>query len=245
MLPQSPRGRLALVALSVATVALAPLATTGDAGAVEISGARTLSDTVHVDFTDRRPATTFDVHLLAFNDFHGNLEPGGLNIYGRFAGNAAYLAKAVKDRQAQHKRDVTVFAGDNIGASPLSNALFDEEPAVIVSNHMNVDVASVGNHEFDKGAAELVRIQKGGCPAEGCSGAPYARPDRRPTDVYPGADFKYLSTNVVETGSGEPLLKSTFTRTFRGDPAAGSTSASSARRCRPLRPSSLPPASPG
>ena len=120
MLPQSPRGRLALVALSVATVALAPLATTGDAGAVAIAGARTLSDTVHVDFTDNRSATTSDVHLLAFNDFHGNLEPGGLNIYGRFAGGAAYLAKALKDRQTQHKRDVTVFAGDNIGASPLA-----------------------------------------------------------------------------------------------------------------------------
>lgn len=216
MLRQSPHGRLALVALSGATVALAPLATTGDASAVEISGARTLSDTVHVDFTDRRPATTSDVHLLAFNDFHGNLEPAGLNIYGRFAGGAAYLAKAVKDKQAQYPRDVTVFAGDHIGAAPLANAVFDEEPAVIIANHMNVDAASVGNHEFDKGAAELVRIQKGGCPAEGCFGAPYARPDRRPTDVYPGADFPYLSTNVVKE-DGKPLLKSTFTKTFRGE----------------------------
>ncbi|MGH3753195.1 MAG: bifunctional metallophosphatase/5'-nucleotidase [Pseudonocardiaceae bacterium] len=223
MLPQSLRGRLALVAVSVATVALAPLAplaTTGGASAVEISGARTLSDTVHVDFTDHRPAATSDVHLLAFNDFHGNLEPGGLTIYGRFAGGAAFLAKAVKDRQAQYPRDVTVFAGDNIGASPLANALFDEEPAVIVSNHMNVDAASVGNHEFDKGAAELVRIQRGGCPAEGCSGAPYARPGRPPTDRYPGADFTYLSTNVV-TDDGRPLLTPTFTKTFRGDSGRG------------------------
>ena len=216
MRPASVRGRLGLVAASVAAVVLAPLATTGTAGAVEIAGARTLTDTVHVDFA-KKPAGTSDVHLIAFNDFHGNLEPAGLNLYGQFAGGAAFLAKAVKDKQAQYPREVTLFAGDNIGASPLSNSLFDEEPAVIVSNEMRVDVASVGNHEFDKGATELLRIQKGGCPSDGCAGAPYARPGNKPAAVYPGANFSYLSTNVVATVNGRPLLKSTFTKEFRSD----------------------------
>ncbi len=215
MRPVSVRGRMGLVAASVVAVVMAPLATTGTAGAVEIAGARTLSDTVQVDFAGKKPPTTTDVHLLAFNDFHGNLEPAGLNIYGQFAGGAAFLAKAVKDRQAQYPREVTLFAGDNIGAAPLANALFDEEPAVVVSNEMRVDVASVGNHEFDKGATELLRIQKGGCPATGCTGAPYARPGRKPTNVYPGAAFPYLSTNVVATVNGRPLLRSTFTKEFR------------------------------
>lgn len=210
------RSRLALVAAGVAAVLLAPLASTATAGAVEISGARTLSDSLHVDFA-ARPARTSDVHLIAFNDFHGNLEPASLNIYGRWAGGAAYLAKAVADRQAADRRQVTLFAGDNIGAAPLVNALFNEEPAVIVSNAMHVDVASVGNHEFDKGATELLRIQRGGCPAGGCKGAPYHRPDRRPTNVYPGADYPYLSTNVVATVDGRSLLRSTYTKTFRSD----------------------------
>lgn len=214
----SARGRMVLVAVSVAAVVLAPLAATGTAGAVEIAGARTLGDSVHVDFTGgRKPAPTSDVHLIAFNDFHGNLEPAGLNIYGRYAGGAAYLAKAVKAEQARYQREVTLFAGDNIGAAPLTNALFDEEPAVIVANEMGVDVASVGNHEFDKGAAELVRIQKGGCQAGGCLGAPYARPGRKPTNTYPGANFPYLSTNVVATVDNKPLLKDTFTKTFRSN----------------------------
>ncbi len=216
MLPQSRRARMGLVAASVAAVVLAPLATTATAGAVEIAGARTLTDTVHVDFTGARPAATSDVHLLAYNDFHGNLEPAGLNIYGKFAGGAAYLAKAIKDKQAQYPREATLFAGDNIGAAPLVNALFDEEPAVIVANAMKVDVASVGNHEFDKGATELLRIQNGGCPADGCVGAPYARPGKKAKDTYPGADFEYLSTNVVATADGKPLLKDTFTKRFRG-----------------------------
>ena len=115
---------------------------------------------------------TTDVHLLAFNDLHGNLEAAGQNIYGQFAGGAAYLAKAVKDRQAQYgDYQATVFAGDNIGASPLANGLFHEEPITVATNLMNVDFASVGNHEFDKGSAELLRIQNGGChPVEGCTG---------------------------------------------------------------------------
>ena len=213
----TPRGRLALVAAGLAAVVLAPLASTTTAGAVEITGARTLSDSVTVDFA-KKPASTSDVHLLAFNDFHGNLEPAGLNIYGRFAGGAAFLAKAVKDKQKQYGRgEVTVFAGDNIGAAPLVNALFHEEPAVIVSNAMHVDVASVGNHEFDKGAQELLRIQKGGCAADGCTGAPYARPGRTPTNVYPGADYPYLSTNVVATANGKPLLRSTWTKEIETD----------------------------
>ncbi len=213
----TPRSRLALVAAGLAAVVLAPLASTTTAGAVEITGARTLSDSVTVDFA-KKPASTSDVHLLAFNDFHGNLQPAGLNIYGRFAGGAAFLAKAVKDKQKQYGRsEVTVFAGDNIGAAPLVNALFHEEPAVIVSNAMHVDVASVGNHEFDKGAQELLRIQNGGCAADGCTGAPYARPGKPPTNVYPGADFPYLSTNVVATANGRSLLRSTWTKEIETD----------------------------
>ena len=74
------------------------------------------------------------VHVLACNDFHGNLEPATLNIYGQFAGGAAWLAKAVKDKQAavRRPRRSTVFAGDNIGASPLVDGLFFGEPSTIV-----------------------------------------------------------------------------------------------------------------
>ena len=85
--------------------------------AVVISGARSLSDQVSVDYTNggHHPARTTDLHVLAFNDLHGTLEPAGNNIYGKFAGGAAYLAKAVKDRQAQYGgHQATVFAGDNI-----------------------------------------------------------------------------------------------------------------------------------
>jgi 5'-nucleotidase len=212
---------LALVAVGV--VLAAPLASPnrGDDDGIIISGAKSLSDKIAVDYAEAARSRTTDVHILAFNDLHGNLEAGGLNIYGKFAGGAAYLAKAVKDRQTLYKsqgaHQVTVFAGDNIGASPLANGLFHEEPVTIASNLMNVDLASVGNHEFDKGAAELLRIQNGGCHADGCTGAPYALPDGSTTDVYPGADFQYLSTNVVRNATGETLFPAYATKRLKSD----------------------------
>jgi 5'-nucleotidase len=221
-----------IAAVAVGVVLTAPFASPNPASAkVVISGAQSLSDQVKVTFADAKPPKppkpekpakpekTTSVHLLAFNDLHGHLQAGANNIYGRFAGGAAYLAKAVKDRQAAYEdSQATVLAGDNIGASPLENGLFFEEPITIISNLMNVDFASVGNHEFDKGAAELLRIQNGGChPVEGCTAAPYALANGRTTNVYPGADFQYLSANVTVTATGETLFPAWAKKKLRGD----------------------------
>jgi 5'-nucleotidase len=201
---------VALAALAVAVVIAAPLASTKSNAkdTVIISGARSISDRVAVTFQKPSKHPTTDVHLLAFNDLHGTLEPAGNNIYGKFAGGAAYLAKVVEGKQAQYgDLQATIFAGDNIGASPLANSLFFEEPITIASNLMHVDFASVGNHEFDKGSTELLRIQNGGCkPVVGCTGAPYALPNGSTTNVFPGADFQYLSANVVVNATGETLF---------------------------------------
>jgi 5'-nucleotidase len=212
--------QIALAGIAIAVVLAAPLASPNKAeGGPIISGARSLSDQVSVNFAAVPPGhTTTDVHLLAFNDLHGNLEPAALNIYGHFAGGAAYLAKAVKDRQAQYgSRQATIFAGDNIGAAPLQNGLFHEEPIVLASNMMHVDFAGVGNHEFDKGATELLRIQNGGCHPDGCNAAPYRLPNGSTTNTYPGASFQYLSANVVRTATGETLFPATGIKEFTSD----------------------------
>jgi 5'-nucleotidase len=227
---RSWKTQLLLAVIAVGVVVAAPLATPKKASgnAVIVSGARSLSDQVRVGWHKPDKQRTTDVHLLAFNDLHGTLEAAGNNLYGRFAGGASYLAKAVKDRQAMYKREVTVFAGDNIGASPLANGLFHEEPITIASNLMNVDIASVGNHEFDKGSAELLRIQRGGCHPDGCTGAPYFLAPRdhhhrwwrthnkpRTTKRYPGADFQYLSTNVVVNATGRTLFPAYAVKRFK------------------------------
>src|SRR6266567_117409 len=194
-------GQAMVAAVAVGVVVAAPLAARNQAppDGVTISGARSLSDQVSVSYRAADSQPTTDVHLLAFNDLHGNLEAASLNIYGKFAGGAAYLAKAVKDRQARYgDQQATIFAGDNIGASPLANGLFFEEPVTIASNLKHVDFASVGNHEFDKGKEELLRIQNGGCrPVDGCTAAPYRLANGTTTNVYPVADFQYLSANEV------------------------------------------------
>jgi 5'-nucleotidase len=209
-----------LAALAIGVVLAAPLASPKPASAnVLVSGARSLTDQVSVTYKKEKQDETSDVHLLAFNDLHGNLDAAGNNIYGHFAGGAAYLAKMVNDRQAQYgDREATIFGGDNIGAAPLANSLFFEEPITIASNLMHVDFASVGNHEFDKGSAELQRIQNGGCkPVSGCTGAPYALADGGSTDVYPGADFKYLAANVTVDATGQTLFPAYGTKRFKSD----------------------------
>jgi 5'-nucleotidase len=93
---------------------------------------------------------------------------------------------------------ITVAAGDLIGAAPLLSATFHDEPTIEALDLAGLDLAGVGNHEFDEGAAELLRIQHGGChPVDGC-----ADPER----PYAGAGFQYLSANAFVTATGEPLL---------------------------------------
>jgi 5'-nucleotidase len=214
---------LVLAALAIGVVLAAPLAAPNRAAAnVTISGARSLSDQVSVQFkkAEKSHGTTA-IHVLGFNDLHGTLDPAGQTQYGQFAGGAAYLAKEVRARQALYgDLEATVVAGDNIGASPLASAFFHDEPITIASNLMNVDFASVGNHEFDEGAAELLRMQNGGChPTDGCDAAPYSVEKHngkiKDKKVYPGADFQYLSANVVVNATGETLFPEYAIKKFK------------------------------
>src|SRR4051794_38416062 len=212
---------LALVAIAIGVVLGAPLASPNKAAAGPIiSGAQTLSDKISVSFVAVPPGhDTSDVHLLAFNDLHGTLEPGSQTLYGQFAGGAAFLAKAVKDKQALYgANEATIFGGDNIGGSPLAGGLFPDEPIQIATNLMHADFGSVGNHEFDEGSGELLRMQNGGChPTDGCAAAPYALADGGATNTYPGADFQYLSANVVRDDTGETLFPAYGIKQFSAD----------------------------
>ncbi|MGW3887598.1 bifunctional metallophosphatase/5'-nucleotidase [Micromonospora chokoriensis] len=150
---------------------------------------------------DARPKPV-DVTLLALNDFHGNLEPpsgSSGTIAGQTAGGVEYLATHLAELRAaaKKKNTITVAAGDLIGASPLLSAAFHDEPTIEALSMAGLDYASVGNHEFDEGAAELLRIQNGGChPVDGCAdGTPYR-----------GAGFTYLSANAFKTATGKPLM---------------------------------------
>ncbi|ANB07168.1 5'-nucleotidase [Streptomyces ambofaciens] len=151
-----------------------------------------------------------DVQLLSFNDLHGNLEPPA-GSSGRVtevqpdgttktvdAGGVEYLATHLREARKGNRYSVTAAGGDMVGASPLLSGLFHDEPTVEALNALDLDVTSVGNHEFDEGAKELARLQNGGChPTEGCY-----------TDKgFKGAGFPYLAANVLDEKTRRPILE--------------------------------------
>lgn len=144
------------------------------------------------------PGQLVQLQLLAFNDYHGHLEastPGTLE--GQPAGGSEYLSAKLSQLRQGNKYSLTVAAGDLIGGSPAFSGLFHDEPSVESLNAMGLDVSSVGNHEFDEGVTELLRMQNGGChPIDGCyfPDAPFA-----------GADFQWLAANVVNAAGQTPL----------------------------------------
>ncbi|WP_404949759.1 bifunctional metallophosphatase/5'-nucleotidase [Streptomyces sp. ARC12] len=154
---------------------------------------------------------TVDVQLLSFNDLHGNLEPpagsaGNVSetqpdgtVKAIPAGGVEYLATSLRTARKGNPYSVTAAGGDMVGASPLLSGLFHDEPTIEALNGLDLDVTAVGNHEFDEGAAELARLQNGGChPVEGC----YEKGKK-----FKGADFPYLAANVTKEKTGRPLLK--------------------------------------
>ena len=145
------------------------------------------------------PGQLIDLQLLAFNDYHGHLQantPG--TIDGQPAGGSEYLSTMLSELRQGHKYSLTVAAGDLIGGSPAFSGLFHDEPSVESLNAMQLDISSVGNHEFDEGVTELLRMQNGGChPVDGCY---------FPDEPYAGASFNWLAANVVNEASGETPL---------------------------------------
>lgn len=157
-------------------------------------------------------ADTVSVQILALNDFHGNLEPGSLNQGGIPAGGVEYLATHIEQLRATNPNTVVVSAGDLIGASPLISALFHDEPTIEAFNLIGLDYNAVGNHEFDEGAAELIRMQKGGChPVDGCLDG----------DGFAGANFQFLAANVVIDGKKDRTIFPAYkVHNFRGTKVA-------------------------
>lgn len=191
--------------------AAAGLATVGALVAAMPAGAQERGHGHGKDHGHHKPARTVDVQLLSFNDLHGNLEPpaGSAGTVNETqadgttkavpAGGVEYLASSLRTARKGHPYSITAAGGDMVGASPLLSGLFHDEPTIEALNKIDLDVTSVGNHEFDEGATELARLQNGGChPVEGC----YEQGKK-----FKGADFPYLAANVTSEKTGKPILK--------------------------------------
>ena len=164
----------------------------------------------------KRPSGTVKVQLLAINDFHGHLEalPTGAIYRDSLrrservpAGGAEYLATHVRILERRNPNTLVVSAGDLVGASPMLSALFHDEPTIEAMNEIGLDLNAVGNHEFDEGAAEVLRLQRGGChPRDGC----------RDGSGFGGADFRFLAANVISRRTGKTVFPAYAVRRLGG-----------------------------
>lgn len=196
------RGALALIAAAVAL----SLATAGPATA----------DPDH-DRPKKPKKNEATIQLLSFNDFHGHLQAEEDQTLDEDAdpaqhvvGGVEYLAATLDRLRQEAPRDnsLTVAAGDLIGGSTFLSGLFHDEPTIESMEALGLDVSSVGNHEFDEGTTELLRMQHGGChPEDGCY---------FPGQPYDGAQFQYLAANVEFKGSDQTLLPPYEVKTVDG-----------------------------
>jgi len=167
-------------------------------------------------------AAPVELRILAINDLHGNLRPpsGGIRIADADdrskktvvpAGGVETMATVVKQLREGHSNTIFVAAGDLIGASPFLSAMFHDEPTIESLSMMGLGIASVGNHEFDEGKDELLRMQNGGChPVDGCQGP----------HPFTGAKFHYLAASTIDKSTGKPLFPPYEIREFEGIPVA-------------------------
>ena len=162
---------------------------------------------------------TVRLQLLGINDFHGQLS--GRRVANRPAGGAAVLASYLEaETAAFNGTTIIVHAGDHVGASPPNSSLLQDEPAITFLNYfandacedkyrlpqfpggsvrLNPDcnmVGTFGNHEFDEGSAEALRLIYGGTHPNG----PFLEPN------FDGAHFPYVLSNVVFKSSKLPLV---------------------------------------
>ncbi len=179
--------------------------------------------TTTVGWSAPMAASKRSVHLqlLGFNDFHGNLL-SPQTVSARPVGGAAALAGEIMalERTAPG-RTLIVHAGDLLGASPPITSLLHNEPAIEFLNLLgNRDcrygdalqffdaahwraapnrcdvIGTLGNHEFDAGPQEIRRLLGGGNASDG----PFLQ------DPYRGSRVPYVCANVVDRGTGKPLL---------------------------------------
>lgn len=173
------------------------------------------------------PSPAVHLEIFAINDFHGQLPPGQ-TMNKRPVGGAPVLDSYLDAAMASDTPDATIFAlpGDVIGVSPPESGLLLDEPATLYFNSYANSfcsarnmadeascnmVATPGNHEFDNGIPELMRIIYGG---NGSTSITHL------VDPYPGTKSVYVNANVAWKANGTLLFPPYTIQNVDGVPVA-------------------------
>jgi 5'-nucleotidase len=139
-------------------------------------------------YSDNTKRNLVNVQILGLNDLHGQLNTYQ-DLFGQKVGGAEYVAAYINKFKNEQKHTLLVHAGDMVGASPPISALYKDEPTIEFLNQLNVEIGTLGNHEFDQGVKEMNRLLQGD-----------------PTSGFEGSKTTYISSNVINKKTNTPLL---------------------------------------
>ncbi len=125
--------------------------------------------------------------VLFFNDLHGHLMPfeikgeKGVEEVGGIARVATLIRQIQEENNRKHVRTLLLVAGDILQGTPMST-VFKGDPDIRCLNAMGVDAMTVGNHEFDFGLDNFLKLKE-------------------------QSAFPFLSANIVVKESGQLLCR--------------------------------------
>jgi 2',3'-cyclic-nucleotide 2'-phosphodiesterase/3'-nucleotidase/5'-nucleotidase len=141
------------------------------------------------------PQGNVKVQLLGMNDLHGKIDITATDPKrpGMKFGRADYFAAYLRQHEAANPNTILMHSGDMVGGSSPVSALMQDEPTVEIMNSLGFDVGTLGNHEFDEGVDEMLRLIKGGDHPNG-------------TPNYKGMNFPVVAANVEYKDTGLLVL---------------------------------------
>ena len=234
------------LAAAVGAVLMTTLASPNKASAdVVIAGARSISDPVSITYVVKKKGTTTDVHLLAFNDLHGNLE----------AGRQQHLRPVRRWRCLPGQGDQgPPGAVRRPGGDRLRRRQHRRQPA---RERAVLRGADHDRHQPDERRLRLGRQprvrqgQRPSCcgsrtaaasPVDGCTAAPYALADGGTTNVYPGRRLPVPVGQRRRRRNGQDALPGVRRpRQFKTATAARSSRSGSSARCSKDTPTIVTP----
>lgn len=137
------------------------------------------------------PHESVRLTVLFFNDLHGHLMPFEVKSDAGTTevGGIARLATLIREIRSKNRRNgirtLVLVAGDILQGTPMST-VFHGEPDIKCLDAMGVDAVTVGNHEFDFGLDNFLKLRR-------------------------QASFPFLSANIVEKETGRLLCQASLT----------------------------------